>query len=332
LLLRKRLSRDIKKQLRKITSEAIRTSKIVHNLLSVVRSHKPEKILVGMNGVIHNVLELKSRQLKVDNIRTVRKLAPDNVLPKVSGDYQQFVGVFLNLVNNAHAAMVSFRGKGTLTIKTESVGDSIYMRVSDTGPGIPKEIQAKLFQPFFTTKPSGSGLGLSICQDIIKDHSGDITFETAKGRGTTFVIRLPIAPDQRVRPTDAFRQGMTRPEKLKILVVDDEEMILDLYFHLLTQLGHDPHLVKSVSEALEQLDQIRYDLIISDIKLPQMRGDKFYNLIKERHPYLTDHFIFVTGDTINSRTNQFLKKNRLSVLHKPFVISHLEQMVQGEDR
>ncbi|MFQ5780283.1 MAG: ATP-binding protein [Nitrospiria bacterium] len=305
LLLRKRVGGDIKRQLKKISSEAMRTSKIVQNLLSVVRSHKPEKTLVGLNGVIHNVLELKRHQLKVDNIRTLRKLASDDSLPRVIGDYQQLVEVLLNLVNNAHQAMVSYRGKGTLTIKTECIGNNIFIRVSDTGPGIPKEIHTKLFQPFFTTKPTGSGLGLHISHDIIKMHSGDITFETAMGRGTKFVIRLPIAPDQFAHPTEAFMQAAVRPDQLKILVVDDEKMILDLYFHLLTQLGHNPQLVKSVSEAIERLSRTRYDLIISDIKIPGMNGEKFYNFIKRRHPSLTDRIIFVTGDTLSTRLHKY---------------------------
>lgn len=328
LLLRRRVNKDIKKQLRKISSEAIRTSKIVQNLLSVVRSHKPEKILVGMNGVIHNVLELKSRQLRLDNIRIVKKMTPDDALPKVVGDYQQMVEVLLNLVNNAHQAMVSYRRKGTLTIKTESVGDSVYIRVRNTGPGIPNEIKSKLFQPFFTTKPTGSGLGLSLSRDIIREHFGGIMLEQTKGRGTTFIIRLPIAPDQITEQTESPGEATPHPERLRILVVDDEEMILDLYYHFFTQLGHNPHLVKSVKEALQQLDTTKYDLIISDIKIPGINGETFYDLLKGRHPHMTDRFIFVTGDILSGGANRFLKENRICVLHKPFALRQLERTIQ----
>ncbi|MFQ5579641.1 MAG: ATP-binding protein [Nitrospiria bacterium] len=327
LLLRRKVNKDIKKQLRKISSEAIRTSKIVQNLLSVVRSHKPEKILVGMNGVIHNVLELKSRQLRVDNIRVVKKLTPDNALPKVIGDYQQMVEVLLNLVNNAHYAMVSYRQKGTLTVKTETVGDSVYIRVKDTGPGVPEEIRSKLFQPFFTTKSSGTGLGLSISRDIVKEHFGDLVVEETKRGGTTFIIRLPIAPDQITQPTEASEEAFPHAETLKILVVDDEEMILDFYYHFLTQLGHKPHLVKSVKEALQTLESEQYDLIISDIKIPGINGETFYDLLKTRQSPLTKRFIFVTGDILSESINRVLKRNHICILHKPFVLSQLERTI-----
>ncbi len=327
LLLRRNVNQDIKKQLRKISSEAIRTSKIVQNLLSVVRSHKPEKILVGMNGVIHNVLELKSRQLRVDNIRIVRKLTPDHALPRIIGDYQQMVEVLLNLVNNAHHAMVSSGQKGTLTVKTESVGDSIYVRVKDTGPGISKETQSKLFQPFFTTKSTGSGLGLSISRDLLKEHFGELVLEETNTHGTTFIIRLPIAPDQMLKPPESSAEEFPPLEPLRILVVDDEEMILDLYYHFLTQLGHTPHLVKSVQEALQNLDTAQYDLIISDMKIPGINGETFYDLLKTRGSPLTKRFIFVTGDILSEQVTRMMKENHICVLHKPFVLSQLERTI-----
>jgi len=327
LLLRKKVNKDIKNQLRKISSEAIRTSKIVQNLLSVVRSHKPEKTLVGLNGVIHNVLELKSRQLRVDNIRIIRKLTPDQSLPRIIGDYQQMVEVLLNLVNNAHNAMVSYRQKGTLTVKTEAVGDSVYIRVKDTGPGIPEEIKSKLFQPFFTTSTAGTGLGLSISREIVKEHFGDLVLEETKGRGSTFIIRLPIAPDQIAEPGESLKKTVPHPGPLSILVVDDEEMILDFYYHFLTQLGHTPHLVKSVKEALQSLESAEYDLIISDIKIPGINGETFYDLLKTSHSPLTKRFIFVTGDILSERINRVLKENHICVLHKPFVLSQLERTI-----
>lgn len=332
LLMRKRVNADIKKQLKKIASEAIRTSKIVQNLLSFIRFHRPEKTLVGVNGVIQNVLELKSRHLRVDNIRIIRKLASDDALPKVDGDYQKLLEVFLNLINNAHQAMALDRGKGTLTIQTESVEHTVVIRISDTGPGIPKEVQTKLFHPFFTTKPEGNGLGLPISRNTIKEHGGEIFVENSKRRGTTFVIRLPIGPDQSAKPIDAVAQAPARAAQLRILVLDDEEMILDLYYHFLTQLGHDPHLFKSGDEALEVLDRPStergYDLIITDIKIPKMNGREFYKRIEKDHPQLKDRIIFVTGDALSDTTSRFVKERCLSVLYKPFVLNQLEQAIQ----
>ncbi len=327
LLLRKRVSPEIKRQLRRISSEAIRTSKIVQNLLSVVRSHKPEKVLVGVNGVLLNVLELKSRQLHVDNIRIIKRLADDETLPKVVGDYQQLIEVFLNIINNAHQAMNADRGKGSLSLETYANQGAVMIRISDTGPGIDQTIRAKLFQPFFTTKKSGTGLGLNICQKIIRAHGGNITLEQSRRRGCTFVICLPIAEDQLALAT-AFPTLPEVPEKqLKIMVIDDEEIILDLQFHLLTQMGHKPTLFKSATEAIANLENHHYDLILSDIKMPRMTGIQFYEFLNLHHPALCKRIIFITGDILSNASTRFLNSHQLQVLHKPFVLKQLEEII-----
>jgi len=328
LLLRKRVSPEIKRQLRRISSEAIRTSKIVKNLLAVVRLHKPEKILVGVNGVLLNVLELKSRQLHIDNIRIVKRLANDETLPKVVGDYQQLIEVFLNLINNAHQAMVTDLGKGSLSIETHANDGAVIIRISDTGPGIAKAHRAKLFQPFFTTKAEGCGLGLNICQKIIREHSGNITLEQSRRKGCTFVICLPVAEDQLTQPMAFPAPPKVAEKQLKVMVIDDEEMILDLQFQLLTQMGHKPALFKSATEAIANLEQNSYDLILSDIKMPRMTGTKFYDFLRLRHPELCKRMIFITGDVLSDVSNRFLKKNQLQVLHKPFVLKQLEDVIQ----
>ena len=332
LLLRKRVSSDIKRQLKKISSEALRTSKIVKNFLSLARPSKPEKILVGVNGVIQHVLELKRRQLKVDNIRVLRKLDPN--LPKVIGDYQQLFEVFLNLINNAHQAMVNAHGKGTLTMRTETTKGEIFIHISDTGPGIPIHVQQRLFKWILTTKPEGTGLGLRISYDIIKKHDGEITVLCPKSRGSTFTIRLPVGqPDSRTDRTLPAKpvhkhEPAAKTKPTEILVVDDEEMILDLYHHLLTQLGFRCDLVKSGNDALDRLNKKVYDLIIADVKIPRMSGKRFYSLVQQSHPPLSKRFIFVTGDAVDKKTHQFIESNHLDVLYKPFVLNQLEQIIQ----
>lgn len=335
LVLRMRVSGEVKRQLKKITSEAIRTSKIVRNLLSIARPQTLERVPVGVNGVIQSVLDLIMHQLKLDNIRVVRRLARDADLPKVHGDYQQLVEALLNLIHNAHQAMASSaERKGTLAIKTEAVGADVVIRISDTGPGIPKEIQAKLFQPFFTTKENGTGLGLHLTHNIIKAHGGFISVESAEGRGTTFIIRLPIASN---KLPSAFRSEAAasaggEPGGLEILAVDDEEMILNLYYHFLTQSGHRPTIVKSVKEAVAQLEKKRFDLIITDIRIARMGGDQLYAFIQKNHPSIAERMIFATGDALNTRTQQFINKHDLNVLHKPFSSNQLEQMIRTVHR
>ncbi len=329
LLLRKRTSPEIKRGLRMISSEAIRTSKIVQNLLSVVRAYKPEKRLVGINGVIMNVLELKRRQLHVDNIRVIKKLVKDEDLPRVVGDYQQFIEVFLNLINNAHQAMSSAHGKGQLTISTASNDGAVIVRIRDSGPGIPESVQRKIFQPFYTTKPEGSGLGLNISQTIILEHGGNITFKNLPKRGCIFTICLPVSEaETELSDTKGASVRLHKKQSLNIMVVDDEEVILDLQYHLLKQLGHRPQLFKSAPEALAALKNQAFDLIFTDMKMPRMNGRTFFSYLQKNHPQLTHKLVFITGDTLNEESRTFFKTHQIPVLYKPFILKQLESTIE----
>ena len=120
------------------------------------------------------------------------KLELDPGLPKIMVVPQDIGRVLLNLINNAFHAVAEVENP-EVTLLTQQLNNSITIRVTDNGPGIPKEIRDKIFQPFFTTKPTGSGtgLGLSLSYDIIKVHGGEIEVETNKNEGTVFMVRLP---------------------------------------------------------------------------------------------------------------------------------------------
>ncbi len=192
LLLDKNLSDDVKEDLELINREAQRTSSVVRNLLTFARKHKAEKQPVDVNGAIKLVLALRAYEQKVNNIQVNTHLAPD--LTKIMADGFQLQQVFLNIIINAEHFMLEAHGKGTLTITTERVGDIIRACFTDDGPGIAKENLGHLFDPFFTTKKEGkgTGLGLSISYGIITEHGGKIYAESELGKGTTFVVELPI--------------------------------------------------------------------------------------------------------------------------------------------
>jgi two-component system NtrC family sensor kinase len=148
-----------------------------------------EKVLV--NQVLEECVGFLENEALYRNIIIQKELAAD--LPTTSSDSSQLQQVFLNILNNAIDAI----GKnGTITLKTAYRPDDqqIVIRISDTGPGIPKEMMAKVFDPFFTTKEvgKGTGLGLSISYSIIEKLGGTITVDSETGRGTTFTITLPV--------------------------------------------------------------------------------------------------------------------------------------------
>src|SRR5262249_728175 len=160
----------------------------------------------------------------------VTKLDPE--LPLAMVDPHQVQQVVVNIINNARQAMESHQPKGRLNVTTESQGDFVRVIIQDNGPGIPEENLSKIFDPFCTTKEvgQGTGLGLSLCYGIIKEHGGRIVPRSKPGEGATFVIELPITHEaanvvEEKRPPPPDVANPREGAGIKVLVIDDEEPI-----------------------------------------------------------------------------------------------------------
>jgi PAS domain S-box-containing protein len=191
-LLQKDLPDDVKQDLQTINDEAERIALMAKNLLAFARKQPREKQLLNINEGIKQVLELRAYEQKVNNIRVESILAAD--LPEIMANGPQLQQVFFNIIINAEFFMVKAHGKGVLTIKTEKAGDYVRASFNDDGPGISVTDQKQLFTPFFTTKEQGQGTGLSlsICMGIITEHGGRIWAESEPGKGSTFILELPV--------------------------------------------------------------------------------------------------------------------------------------------
>ena len=179
--------------IRKIVVQANRCRDIIRGLLDFSRQRKPDKTLSDINSILNEGISLVENQALFHNVKIVLNL--DESLPKVVIDPSQIVRVFINLIVNAAEAM---DGNGRLTISSRLDNEKkcVEIEVSDTGPGISEENIDKIFDPFFTTKETGHGvgLGLAISYGIIKEHKGSLSVESEIGKGTTFTVRLPLAP------------------------------------------------------------------------------------------------------------------------------------------
>ena len=183
---------ELKDDLDTICGEAERSAVIVKNLLSFARRHGPVKQVSRLTSIIEDVLKLRAYEQRVGNIKVVTQFAPD--VPEIMVDYFQIQQVFLNIIVNAENAMAEAHNGGTLTINTERINHSIRVSFTDDGPGITRENMGRIFNPFFTTKEvgKGTGLGLSICHGIVTEHEGRIYAKSKPGKGTTFIVELPI--------------------------------------------------------------------------------------------------------------------------------------------
>jgi two-component system NtrC family sensor kinase len=306
-----------------IHKSALRCQKIVQNLLSFARRHKPERKLSNINELVEGAVEILQYQMRTSNIEVVSRLDPH--LPKALVDPHQVQQVFLNIINNARQAIEAHQPKGCVRIATEARGQILRVTFQDNGPGIPESHLSKVFDPFFTTKEvgKGTGLGLSLCYGIIKDHGGVIKITSKVGEGATFVIELPLAAESDgasgkiqapATPTSNVREGAGK----RVLVIDDEDAILQMVREMLSGHGYEVDIARDGESALRRLDQTPYDLTLCDWKMPGLNGQQVYERIRASNPVQSERMIFFTGDVINEKAQIFLHERKKVCLTKPF--------------
>jgi two-component system NtrC family sensor kinase len=313
-----------------IAKAATRCHKIVNNLLSFSRQHEPERASLELNKLTEEVVEILAYDLRTSNITLVREYAP--TLPPILGDSHQLQQVILNVINNARQALEAFRHDGRIVLRTGSTDSQVWLRIIDNGPGISRENLSRIFDPFFTTKPQGkgTGLGLSLCYGIMQEHRGRIRAESQPGAGTAFILELPIATTPADQPV--IRPDSVSPFKspgLHVLVIDDEDAIRHLVEEVLLADGHRVESAGGGEAALELIGRNRYDVIVSDWKMPGLNGINLYQELLTKDPESASRMLFMTGDVIKQSFQEFLKQNNRTCLPKPFALREFRAAVAG---
>ncbi|MFZ1206457.1 MAG: ATP-binding protein [Candidatus Acidiferrales bacterium] len=322
----------------KVYQEAERARRIVKNLLYFARETAPERTRVDLNEIVERTLALRSYELKMENIVVALELAPG--LPETIADPYQLQQVVLNLLINAEQALLEGRGQGRVLIRTSHViqgagahvSDRIVLDVSDDGPGVPPEIASRIFDPFFTTKQPGfgTGLGLSIVYGIVHQHHGEVTFENQPGGGARFVVELPVVPiPSALRPPLLLEPAGKKSSAPagRILVVEDEPTVAQLVADVLREEGHQVEAVLDGQEGLTRVSRNSYDLVICDLRMPRLDGTAFYDALVRTGSTVRDRIIFITGDTLSPHTTEFLERNKLPYLAKPFLVEEIKLAV-----
>ncbi len=322
LLMKRDLPEDIKNKLNVILKESIRSSKIVGGLLAFAREHKPERNMVYINDIITETMKLKEYDMKVNN--TDVKLSLADVLPKTFADPFQLQQVFINFVNNAQDALADHKG-GALAIRTYRNDDAIIVEFEDNGPGIADKFIKKIFDPFFTTKETGkgTGLGLSMAYGIVKEHNGTILVESKPGKGVKFVVMLPITESPDLIVEEIKTAEKLSPSGKTALVVDDEKSIRDFVSEALSNKGVFVEAVSNGEEAIKLIETRKFDVVISDIKMPGISGKDLYLYVQKHHPEIAETIIFMTGDVLSKDTQLFLQVTGNRFIEKPFDVDDL---------
>jgi PAS domain S-box-containing protein len=314
----------------KIVQAAERCGRIVKNFLALARQHPPERESVHLNRVVEGAIELLGYLFRVGNIEVSLELQPD--LPPLWADPHELQQVAVNLLTNAQDAVRDTPPPRRITIATrvDPTGAWVSMEVTDTGPGIPPEVQPRIFEPFFTTKPpgQGTGLGLSLCLSIVENHGGAIRAENVPGGGARFSVELPV-PIARPEAAGAAAALAAPPVPGgAVLVVDDEADVAAVLAEMLSGDGHQVDTVPNGRAAIERLERRRYDLVMSDLRMPELDGPGLYRMLESRFPDMLGRVIFLTGDALGPGVVTFLERVARPTVSKPFAAADVHRITQ----
>ena len=271
--------------LRIVNMAARDAARIVTRLREFYRPREKGEVFlpVDLNQMIKQTISLTQPRWKTQaqgNGVAVKVRTRLQKTPPASGNEADLREMLANLIFNAVDAMPD---GGTVTLRTRVEGERVVLEVSDTGTGMTEEVRQRCLEPFFTTKGEyGTGLGLAMVYGILRRHEGTIDIQSALGRGTTFVIRLPALTGQKTEKRGEKALPPARP--LRVLAVDDEPRVLGVLKEYLTGDGHAVETASSGREGIEKFRADRFDLVVTNRAMPGLSGDRLAGLVKKAAP------------------------------------------------
>ena len=313
----------------KVRKAAERCSKIVQTFLTMARQREPERSVVQTGDVVRAALDLTEYALRTAGIEVALEAAPH--LPPLHADPDQLHQVFVNLIVNAQQALQEKGGERKLWLRIAPAdgGRSVRVEVEDNGPGVPIEIRRRVFEPFFTTKPEGvgTGVGLSFSLGLVEAHGGRLELVDGAAGGACFRVTLDAAPAAEA-PAPAAPAAPDEVRQGRALIVDDEPDVAEVLEILATRAGYRVDLAANGQEAIERLTGTDYDVILSDLRMPQLDGPALFAWLEREKPHLTRRIAFVTGDTLGDSTARFLARCGRPVLEKPFSGKNVRALIE----
>jgi PAS domain S-box-containing protein len=312
----------------KIRTAAERCARIVRTFLAMARQQQPERGPVAINDVVSAALDIAAYPIRTSSIEVTLDLAKH--IPKILADADQLHQVLLNLIINAQQSLQEQPTPRRLHVGScyDSFEGVVCITVADNGPGIPEHLRARVFEPYFTTKPTGigTGVGLAVSLGIVEAHGGTLTVDCPAAGGATFTILLPVG-DVKTSKADTGQSSKASVDRRTILIVDDEAEIRETLAEILTSAHHRVVAVSSGHEALERLAGEQFDVILTDMRMPDLDGRALYQAIEERWPGRARRVVFVTGDTLATALREFVFESGRPVIEKPFLPSEVRRVV-----
>ncbi len=288
------------------------------------KSEFHEFTLVNLNKLVEEVIEslrpkfereAQSRGIHYDLALQLTPVRP------IHGDAVSLREAILNIVQNALEAMPN---GGKLSVQTSDKDNKVLLFISDTGVGIPPEIQKKIFEPFFTTKGNrGNGLGLSIVAETVKKHGGTVYVDSIPNKGTIFMLEFPVA-NKNVLPFTAKKEIVSSGDKFyKVLLVDDEGIVRETLAEMLEEEGFEVSMASNAEEALLKFQKVRPDAVFTDLSMPGLNGVELARRIKQMDPHTP--VLIVTG--WNQLDDHMVKSNQYvdGIIQKPFEAARIRK-------
>ncbi len=308
---------------RTILGEGQRCERIVKNMLALSRRQDGGRQLVSLGALAEKALSLVAYPYRTAGISA--SLRVDAEVPAVKGDPDGLLQLLINLLTNALHALEGHDGHREVRVELTRAGEGhVRIGIGDTGPGIEPEMRSQVFEAFFTTKAEGKGTGLGLSQVLAtaRDHEGRVTIEATEEGGALFLVDLPcgdgpgvevVLPEPAaVMPVEPSLEGAL------IYVVDDEPAVAECLGEVLGQSGARVELFGNGAEALSRIEERAPDVLVSDLRMPEVSGEALLLELGRSAPELVDRVVLTTGDFGAASASETLRRFGRPCLSKPF--------------
>lgn len=314
------LQAQIHKALEPVRTGTERIASITRELRTFNRAPSQHLALVDVRSVVDSVLKLVRKELEA---RATLNVELRETVP-VMGDATRLVQVVMNLVMNAMQALVEEApDTERIWIRTGNEKDIVFIEVADTGPGVPPGDRERIFEPFVTTKGvgEGTGLGLFVCRNIVRDFSGRVIVSDRRGGGAVFRVELPAATVSSMPHPSGEQRGAARTTA-NILLVEDDALVADLLSRQLALSGYRSSIELDPLRALETIVSLgdSFDLIYCDLMMKGLSGMELAEALSSRAPSQLRKIVFMTGGAFTPRARAFCESHADQCVDKPFDI------------
>jgi signal transduction histidine kinase/CheY-like chemotaxis protein len=317
------LAAQMRKAMDPVRGGTERIAAITRELRTFSHSSSEERGYVDVRSAVQSVLKLVRKELEARAHLEVRlrKTAP------VLGNSARLIQVIMNLVVNALQALPEERTEtNKIRIHTRNERDTVVIEVADSGPGVPPEDRERIFEPFFTTKRvgEGTGLGLFVSRNILRDFAGKVTVDDRPGGGALFRVELPAAAAVEAREVRAAQTAPMngQPSLGHVLIIEDEPLVADILSLQLSSAGYRTSVYQDPRRALETLksDGDEIDLVYCDLMMTKMTGMELADALSTSAPFQLKKLVFMTGGAFTPTALAFLQRHSEQCVEKPFDI------------